>query len=188
MDLLSDWRRRTFGAAAGAVVAPVAIVLAAVAVGIGGGGLRGIGAVGQAVHGPVDPRVAPAPGARNRDAAEEAGRLLTRMQARERVARPAARRPASAPTPAVRRPGSDRGGRPARPRPQAPAASPPPPAPTPQPTPTPTPGLVRQVGDEVKKVTDPVPVAGPPAGQVVDLIVETAESLPVPAKPRAALP
>jgi hypothetical protein len=32
----------------------------------------------------------------------------------------------------------------------------------------------------VKSVTDQVPVVGPPAGQVVDTIVETAESLPVP--------
>jgi hypothetical protein len=39
---------------------------------------------------------------------------------------------------------------------------------------------VRQVGNQGHQVTDPIPVVGPPAGQVVDLIVDTADQLPLP--------
>jgi hypothetical protein len=37
---------------------------------------------------------------------------------------------------------------------------------------------VRQVGDTVKRVTDPLPLVGPTAGEVVDLLVDTLDSLP----------
>jgi hypothetical protein len=40
----------------------------------------------------------------------------------------------------------------------------------------------------VKSVTNQVPVAGPPAAQVVDTIVETAESLPIPDQAVPTLP
>ena len=68
-------------------------------------------------------------------------------------------------------PGPVPGGPPATPQPA-------PPAPAPTAAPTATPGTVRQVGDAVKQVTDPLPLAGAPAGQVVDLLVDTIEQLP----------
>jgi hypothetical protein len=185
MDLLRDWRRRTFGAAAGAVIAPVAIVLAALAVGVGGGGLTGLRSIGQAVSGPGVNPVAPS-AASDRDTADEAGRLLTRVRPERRRARrsgrggaPTAGAPVSAGTPEPRRQGTV--GRP-RPQAQRPTAAPPaatpvrPPAQPPAATPSPSP--VRQVGERVKTVTDQVPVAGEPAGEVVDLLVDTVDSLP----------
>ena len=78
MDLLRHWRRRTFGAAAGAVFAPAAIVAAALAIGIGAGGVGGLRSIGQAFNGPDLPAVsAPrAPGS--------AGKLLSRVGRRNR--------------------------------------------------------------------------------------------------------
>jgi hypothetical protein len=192
MDLLKDWRRRIFGAAAGAVVTPVAILLAALAVGVGGGGLRGIGSVSQAFQGPEAPAIAPAEGSRNRAAAEESGRLLTRVQrqaerAQRRAAARAKGRGDNPRRPSAGAPGGTGGRPPTSGRPGTTGAPSPggSPAPQPQPQPpapqpTPTPGTIREVGEQVKQVTDPVPVVGPPAGEVVDLIVDTAESLPVP--------
>jgi hypothetical protein len=75
MDLLQDWRRRTAGAVAGAVIVPVALVVAALAVGVGGGGLGGLRALGQIVHGPPAPRVSATAGHRP-SAATDAARLL----------------------------------------------------------------------------------------------------------------
>jgi hypothetical protein len=64
----------------------------------------------------------------------------------------------------------------------APTAEAPAPASTPAPAVTPAPARtaspVRQLGDGVKTVTDQVPMAGPPVGQVVDLLVDTIDGLP----------
>jgi hypothetical protein len=185
MDLLRDWRRRTYGAAVGAVVAPAAIIAAALAVGIGGGGIGGIRSIGQALSGPQLPQIAPA-GRGDRVPADEAGRLLARVgpsatRRRSPLIRRGTTSPASGGGGATQRPSSDSGPsagvRPPQPVTQAPAptATAPPPA-TPAPTRTPSP--VRQVGDGVKSVTNQVPVAGQPAGQVVDLLVDTIDGLP----------
>src|SRR3954451_12493748 len=195
MDLLRHWRRRTFGAAAGALIAPVAIVAAALAVGIGGGGLGGLGSIGQALNGPKLPDVAHD---RSRGPAKGAGRVLARLrrqnQLRARAGGPATlsgAQVAAAPSPGAGAPPTSRqNSQPTRSHTQTttgrPVASNPPatstPAPqAPAPAPTPTPSLVRQVGDSVKQVSDQVPVAGPPVGDVVDLLVDTVDGL---GKPR----
>jgi len=186
MDLLQDWRRRTFGAAVGAVIAPAAIIAAALAVGIGGGGLGSIRSIGQALSGPQLPAIAPG---RDDRTADEAGRLLARVRpARERRRRAMAterRRTAAAGTPVqtvTRRPAPGAGPLTTPIRTPAPTAQAPAPAGTPAPAATPaparTPSPVRQLGDGVKTVTNQVPVAGPPVGQVVDLLVDTIDGLP----------
>jgi hypothetical protein len=193
MDLLRHWRRRTFGAAAGALIAPVAIVAAALAVGIGGGGLGGLKSIGQAFGGPDLPRVGP-----SRGSASDAGKLLSNVNRRARrdggggAGTPSlsGAQVASAPTSS-----SGGGSTPTQGAGQTPplssetesttrppGGSNPPPATTPVATtppaqPTPTPSLVRQVGDGVKQVTDQVPVAGQPVGDVVDLLVDTVDGL-----------
>jgi hypothetical protein len=187
MDLLRHWRRRAFGAAASAVIAPLAVLLAALVVGVGGGGLGSLGALGQAFAGPELPAggAVPAAGGRN---ASDAGRLLARVQRDEaRDPSPGAGRRAAGgtrgrgtprrrvSTNAPRRPGGS-----ARPQATPAPTAAPQPTPAPTPTPTPSPSTVRQVGNQVHEVTDPIPVVGPPAGEVVDLIVDTAEQLPVP--------
>ena len=186
MDLLRDWRRRTFGAAMGAVVAPTAIIAAAIAVGIGGGGLGGIRSIGQALSGPQLPQIAPAAPS-DSGTADEAGRLLARVgpsRERRRAAAAALRR-ATLPgtgrdvgsSARCRPPAPARGVAPARPDGPcpAPAATA---APTATPAPARTPSPVRQLGDSVKSVTNQVPVAGQPAGQVVDLLVDTIDRPP----------
>jgi hypothetical protein len=185
MDLLREWRRRLLGGAAAAVTVPIAIVGAALAVGVGGFG--GLGALGQALTGPQVPTVEPL-AAGGRPTAEDAGRLLTLAAADAAgvAAERAEARPAPARRRSTRRPGS--GGRPQAtptPRPTRPTggnqpSATPQPQPGPQPTPTEPPSTIRQTGDTVKEVTDQVPVAGEPAGQVIDLIVDTAEQLPLP--------
>src|SRR5215218_10501759 len=103
MDLLRQWRRRVFGAAASAVIAPVAVLAAALVVGVGGGGLGSLGALGQAFAGPDLPDAGPLPSAREGRDAVAAGRLLARVQRDEtRAAAPSA--------PAQRRSGSTNGG------------------------------------------------------------------------------
>jgi hypothetical protein len=185
MDLLRHWRRRLLGGAAAAVIAPLAVLIAALAVGVGGGGIGSLGALGQAFAGPELPDAGPVAAAGGRDAAAEAGRLLARAQPPNRAAPAATQAPATAPdarrratTP--RRTGSTNPPGPGKGTPQRPSS--PAPAATPQPTPqpTPSPSTVRQVGNTIHQVTDPVPVVGPPAGEVVDLIVDTAEQLPLP--------
>ncbi len=197
MDLLRHWRRRTFGAAAGALVAPVAIVAAALTVGIGGGGLNALGSIGQAVSGPDLPPVMPA---RTRGTAAEAGSLLASVRPRParprtqpsllRADAPAPRAPsairrsvptaaggpvATAPPPlraSVTRPAA--GAAPQTPaRPSAPVATS---------TVAPTASVVEQLGNGVKGVTDQVPVVGKPVGQVVDQLVNTVDAL-VPPRP-----
>jgi hypothetical protein len=191
MDLLRHWRRRLLGAAGAAVIAPLAVVLAALAVGVGGGGIGSLGALGQAFAGPQLPAAAGLPAGGGRDAADEAGRLLARVQRdRARAPRPAAAPQSTAPSAPTRRtatrPGRTgtintprRPGTTPRPASPAPTANPQP-STAPTPTPTPPPSTIHQVGNQVHEVTDPVPVVGPPAGQVVDLIVDTADQLPLP--------
>lgn len=183
MDLLKQWRRRAFGAAGAVVIAPVAIGLAAVVVGFGGGGIGGLRTLAQAFRGPEAPSIAP--GAGGGAAAAESGKLLAQVESRER--RAASRRATAAPgrrsprtrTPAgVKRPATRPGGG-TGPRPGGPAQTPKP-SPTPAPTAQPAPSTVRQVGEQVHEVTDPIPVVGPPAGEVLDLIVDTVDQLPLP--------
>jgi hypothetical protein len=153
---------------------------------VGVGGFGGLGALGQALTGPDVPTVEPA-AAGGRPTAEDAGNLLALAAADQaevrrqegpaatRRRRSAARRPASGNRPtATPTPGST---------PAPSGGSNPAPSATPNPTPAPTPtpvSTVRNLGNQVKEVTDQVPVAGEPAGQVVDLIVDTAEQLPLP--------
>lgn len=189
MQLERWWRRKIVQATGAGVVAPVAIVAATLAVGIGGGGIRGLGALGQTLTGPEVPTTAgiiqaAGPGTDN---------LLARVNRSGRPS-PAAERPAGTSSPPVRRRSNTRARRrparspsrgPAR-RPTSPTRPAPQPEPSQQPTPappppTPTPSLIRQVGDDVKEVTDPVPVVGPPAGQVIDTIVDTADEVIPPA-------
>lgn len=184
MDLLREWRRRIAGGTAAALIIPAAIVIASLGIGLGGG-IGGLGALGQALTGPEVPGVEPA-SSRTSAADDEPGELLAAAAAaaarniasRSRTTDEGARGPA---TPGARTRRPDRPQRPRAPRPPG-AGRPPSAPPAPQPTPAPTepPSTVRQVGDTVKEVTDDVPIAGEPAGQVVDIIVETAETLPLP--------
>lgn len=186
MDLLRVWYRRLAGGAALALVIPVAVVGAGLAVGIAGGGFGGVAALGQALTGPALPGITPAPVAGPRGADPQ--RLLDRALP-PAAAGSAAGAPGAPTTP--RRDGSGSpgggggGGGTGEPEPgggTAPGGSPPAvPAPGPGPTPAPTPpSTVRQVGETVKGVTNQVPVAGPVAGQVVDTVVGVADQLPLP--------
>jgi hypothetical protein len=186
MELVRVWRARLLGGAAAAVVVPVTVVVATLAVGLTGG-LAGLGALGQALTGPAFPDAETA-FASPRVASADPGPLLDRAL-RGSDTTPALRRTRRAAPPVRRRATAPRQQTPSTPqRPASPGAggsppSSPAPTPTPRPTPAPTPAppsTVRQVGDTVKSVTNQVPVAGPPAAQVVDTIVETAESLPLP--------
>ena len=182
MDLLRETRRRVAGGTAVAVIVPVGIVLGSLGLGLSGG----VGALSQALTGPEIPGVEPA-AARSDGGRDEAGELLAAASSfpqrralrvtgaggsetqeprrRRRAGRDRDRRPGAGPAPAA---------------PQPPVTT----APPPQPDPTPPPSTVRQLGERVKEVTDRIPVAGEPAGQVVDIIVETAETLPLPEQPR----
>lgn len=185
MNLLRDMQRRVAGGTAAALLVPVVIVAAAVA--LGAGGFGGLSSLGQAFNGPEIPGVEPA-SARPDDAGDGdvPGELLADVEPTATAGPAAARRPGGTggqPDPARRRandPGS--GNRPGAPPTSRPAQPQPTPAGQPQPAPAPTepPSTIRQVGDQVKEVTDPVPVAGEPAGQVVDTIVDTVEQLPLP--------
>ena len=182
MELLRHWRRGTFGVAAGALVVPGAILLAALAVGIGGGGLAGLGSLGQALNGPAAPRQAafaqPRP-------SRDAGRLLARVNRRAAAQTRAAAATGSAPgaggtattTPGGRaRQGGFSPGSGSTP----PATPPPPTAPTPPPVSTPAPtatSVVRAVGKTVTSITDNVPVVGPTTSHVVDDVVDTVDSI-----------
>jgi hypothetical protein len=184
MELVRVWRARLLGGAAAAVVVPVTVVVATLAVGLTGG-LAGLGALGQALTGPAFPDAETA-FASPRVAGPDPGPLLDRAL-RDTATTPAIRRTRRATRPVRRRGTTPRQQTPSTPqRPASPGAggsppSSPAPTPTPRPTPAPAPpSTVRQVGDTVKSVTNQVPVAGPPAAQVVDTIVETAESLPLP--------
>jgi hypothetical protein len=184
VEVLREWRRRLVGGTLIAVLAPAAIVGAGAAVGIVGGGIQGLGRLGQTLTGPAVPTVEPAPAPRGRE--RDAGDLLDRATRGERRARVASRTLATLPDePRKRRRDRKRRDR-DRPRGEdspgarPPAATPPGQDPTPPPPQPPPPSTIRQIGDQVKQVTDDLPVAGPPAGQVIDLVVETAESLPIP--------
>ncbi|MEA2170552.1 MAG: hypothetical protein QOF76_3852 [Solirubrobacteraceae bacterium] len=195
MDLLRHWRRRTFGAAAGALIVPVAIVAAALAVGLGGGGLGGLASIGQALNGPKLPSGAPSTA---RAHAGEAGRILRRVRGGGRTIGANAPAATSAAPATGAAPGGGSNGTPGGvPTPNPTATTGPVKTPTPGRTPvpirtpiptqatapppvvasTPTPSVIRQVGDSVKGITNQVPVVNQPAGQVVDLLVQTVEGL-----------
>jgi hypothetical protein len=181
MDLLRDIQRRVAGGTAAALLVPVAIVIVGVALGTGGFG--GLNALGQAFNGPDIPGVEPA-SARADDADEDdvPGELLAGVDPAATARPAAARRTDSTRRRAqARRRRADRRNRPGAGPTTGTGAQPQPPG-QPQPTPAPTepPSTVRQVGNQVKEITDPVPVAGEPAGQVVDVIVDTADQLPLP--------
>jgi hypothetical protein len=174
--------------AAGALIVPAAILLAALAVGIGGGGLAGLGALRQALNGPDLPGATPVAQERS---ARDTGRLIARVnrraaaQARAVAAARRATRPAiggtrgsGGPIATTDQPGDPGGFTPAggtTPTGSAPPATAPP-ATTPAPAPTPE-SAVRQAGDTVTTVTDQVPVVGPTTSQVVDTVVDTVDSI-----------
>jgi hypothetical protein len=188
MEALGYWRRRAFGAAGATVIAPAAVILAALAVGVGGGGLKGIGSLGQALTGPELPVAAASEATQSeRERRADAGsKLLSAAEdARERRERRLADTtpggtgdPTTGGTP--RQPGRSNpgagtgGGSEPQPRPQ------PDPGPRPQPEPTPPPqqpSVVRETGDEVKKVVEPVPVVGETGAAVVEELVTTADEV-----------
>lgn len=192
MDLLSEWRRRSSEAALGAVVAPLAILVAGLAVGLGGGGFGGFGALRQAIEGPKLPSVTPLSQQRKRD---DAGRLLARVRrdGRGRGAAAASAdgggggRDTSPRTPTA--PGDSGGDGPSSPVavvdpgggtgvPGAPVPTAPPSEPTdPQPPAEPS-GPIHQTGEVVTDITDGVPVVGEPVGQVVDGLADALEPPP----------
>jgi hypothetical protein len=100
MDALRDWRGRILGATGGALLAPVAIVCAALVVGVGGGGLGALSRVVTGADGPALATVSPTQGERTVD---RAGRLLARV-APERHPTRAARSTARARRGSARRP------------------------------------------------------------------------------------
>lgn len=185
MQWLREWRRRAFGAAIGAVVAPAAILGAALAVGLGGGGLGALGALGQALDGPQLPESAllPRPGD-----TRGTGRLLAQVRDAGAAAGPAAAGGPSAagPTSGATNDGGtvptgtdfDPGAGNAPPT--DPAGTPPPPVATTVPdTPPPvaTESPARQVADSVRTVTDQLPVIGAPAGELVGGVADTVDTL-----------
>lgn len=189
MKLLRDWRRRIAGGTAVAVLVPVGIVASTLALGLGSG-FSGLGVLGQALTGPQIPDVEPASARAAPPGRTQLDLLAAMSAAAARAASPAASRAAGRPAAGRRRAGNGGGGGGGGSDRRA-GRRPPPGGTRPpdggggsggQPTPPPTepPGTVRQVGERVKSVTNQVPVAGEPAGQVVDIIVETAEQLPLP--------
>lgn len=200
--MLGYWRRRSLGAILGAAVAPLAVIAGALAVGVGGGGLGGLGELSQVVDGPKAPARSTGPAIREQ---ARGARLLTRLAparaAGEAAAdRTATRAPATAtepvpapPTqPAPVSPNGPGASAPELPAPSVPATPPAPstpapaapapaptsaPAPRPTATPTPRPSLVDQLGEQVTTITDPVPVVGPVVGQVVDDVSGVADGL-----------
>ena len=174
-----------FGAAGATVVAPAAIVLAALAVGFAGGGIQGLGALGQTLTGPELPLAAVAGRAEIEQRQGDRGsRLLAAAeQAREeraaRARRPGA--PAAAPTAPRKRSGGGTDRRQRRPSSgggkRPPAGQPQPPPQTTPPPPEPEPSVIRQTGDQVKRVVEPVPVVGETGAAVVEQLVTTADEV-----------
>lgn len=166
------------------VIAPVAVIAAALAVGISGGGLSGLGSLGQALTGPQipDAELIAANNRASRDRVDPGDLLALAGDAATLAATaPAAGRPRSGSDRERRRPTDSDPGTPTRPvtptQPGPQVTPVPQPTVTPPPQPTPTPSTVRQVGDQVKEVTDPVPVAGGPVGQVIDIVVDTVDGI-----------
>lgn len=192
VELLRVWRAHLLSGATAAVAVPAIILGAAVAVGLAGGGLHGIGSLGQALTGPALPDVRPV--ALSGGGSEDSAQLLARsLPAAGTGGGPGAGSgsggsgaagpgdtagPGGTAGPGDATGPGDTAGPGGRP-PQAPPTSPPTPAPTagPSPTPTPTPRPVRQIGDQVTSVTDQVPLAGEPVGRVVDVLVDTVDGL-----------
>ncbi|HEX8104304.1 MAG TPA: hypothetical protein VF533_16940 [Solirubrobacteraceae bacterium] len=193
-ELGRAWRRRALAAGGAAVIAPVAMVGATLAVGFGGGGGPGVrlDAISQAFSGPEAPSVErPVPersrrarAARRRDPEE----LLAALTPEARRSRPRTRPapPTSGSGPAARPPATrtTRGGPPqagGTPPAAPPAAGSAPPGPTPSPSPSPSPGPVGQAGDEVGGLVEPIPVLGPPAAGLTETVTGTVDgALPVP--------
>lgn len=176
-------------ATGGVMLAPAIVILAALVVGVGGGGLGALPSLRQIFEGPVLSPVEAAVAASGRDTTTGAGELLADAFA---PASPAALRRRAGGEPLTpdgsrrrSRPGGARPNRPTRPTAKpGPGARPAPSpqnngsgAPSPQPTPTPTPGPIRQAGNQAKDATKDVPVVGPAAGGVIDLVVDNAEEL-----------
>lgn len=188
MDLLLQWRRRLYGAAAGAVIAPVAIFVAVLVVGFGGGGLDGLGALRQAISGPELPRAQTLARSPRRD---DPGRLLARVRRQADAAAGAGATAGGGAGTAGAGTGGAPGGGPGGATPVAtvapgggtvpggggpdptPPTEPEPPAPTPGPD-----GPIRGVADQVTQITDQVPIAGQPVGDVVDGLVDVLEPRP----------
>jgi hypothetical protein len=189
MEVLGHWRRGALGAAGATVVAPLAVILGALAVGILGGGLKGLGTLGQALDGPDLPiTVAEAPTKARRKAGNERSRLLARAQTARQRRNVAPARPVADPSPRADQPtrrspsapapGSGGNGTPPPAGGSDPAApsTPPPPA-TPAPSASPQPSLVRQTGDVVKGVVQQAPVVGDTGAGVVEDVVSTVDGL-----------
>jgi hypothetical protein len=187
MELLGHWRRRAFGAAGATVIAPAAVILAALTVGVAGGGLKGLGSLGQALTGPQLPVAAASETtkkARSKQA-NEPSRLLAeaenaREQTDQRLARSQPDQTSTGPT--ARTPGREPGsGNTPGTRPGGNTNNPPasgggqPPQPPPQGNPEPS--VIRQTGNQVKGVVEPVPVVGETGAAVVEELVTTADEL-----------
>jgi hypothetical protein len=183
MGFAEAWRRRVLAAAGAGAAGPVLVVGAALLVGVGGGGLGGVGALSQVLEGPRVPLAVTDPDAGRRPGERDTERLLASVRpGPARAGHGGATAPGGGGDGRGRRRDGGDGG--SGPDPVAPPpAAPPAPAPAPPAGPSPAPpsepsSLVRQVGDQVTAVTDPVPIIGPPAGQVVDTLVEAVEALP----------
>jgi hypothetical protein len=183
VQFVSAWRRRVLSAAGAGAAVPALIIVAALSVGVGGGGLGGLGALSQAFTGPDIPD-AEAAGLPGRDSARDRdpSRLLASA---ERATERRAATPDAPTDPGAGGGGPDGGGgggrsdTPAAP----PAATPTPPAVTPpatSPPPDEPPSVVRQVGDQVTQVVRPIPVVGETTGDVVDTLIDTVDALPPP--------
>ena len=170
------------------MLAPAVALVAAVVVVLGGGGLGSLPALRQVLSGPQISPVEATAIAASRNTTTDAGNVLADtidLPDAAGVRRPAGGGDSGRPSrPGGNRPSTNGNQRPgSRPNPATPArpvppGNPNPPSqPTPGPTPTPAPGPVRQVGDTDKKVTKDVPVVGPTSGEVIDLVVDTAEDL-----------
>ena len=103
MALVPEWRRRVVGAAGVGLAAPGAVVAAAIAVGFGGGGVRGLDNLGQAVTGPVIPDTRGLSAGGTREGQPRADLLADTREARRRARRPRAARIAAAAPARVRR-------------------------------------------------------------------------------------
>jgi hypothetical protein len=191
MRLSRLWLRTALGASALGLVVPVALVLSVGVVSVGGG-LGGVGALGQLVAGPAVPSGTgtglarralvddqpdfPAP-ERTGDPAPGNGPVVTpgdtgddRARTPRRRTTPERRRTREPDAPARRRPPTRR---------PPPSSAPSEPPSTPPPTTPPERGPVRRVGDAVKEnVTNNLPGSlDETGGQVIDTLVETAETV-----------
>ena len=186
MSFVSQWRRRILAAAGAGATVPLVILVAALLVGVGGGGIAGLGSLSQALTGPAVPDAdASALERRRTRPTGDAGDLLAQVRP---PAVPAGSGGTGSPgTPGDTGDDSSRGDNPPsgpRPtpapgsgRPPAPGTggSPPPAAPTPAPTEPPS--ALRQTGETVAKQVEGVPVVGPTGAQVIRQTVQTVDEI-----------